>query len=115
MSHFATLSPGHYVYETRMINSFSLSYFPPAPRLAQPSPILYLPARGTRPLKSPAEGSLFLPCVSINLLRGRRMLGETKHPHPPSKQTPSHTPPAETPEMNHIIHAFLSVFVSHWL
>lgn len=78
MSHFATLSPGHYVYETKMINSFSLSYFPPAPRLAQPSPILYLPAQRTRPLKSPGEGSLFLPCVSINLLRGRRMLREPK-------------------------------------
>ena len=92
MSHFATLSPGHYVYETRMINSFSLSYFPPAPRLAQPSPILYLPARGTRPLKSPAEGSLFLPCVSINLLRGRRMLGETKHPPTPLQtNAKSHT------------------------
>lgn len=92
MSHFATLSPGHYVYETRMINSFSLSYFPPAPRLARPPPILYLPARGTRPLKSPGEGSLFLPRVSINLLRGRRMLRE---PNPPNKRRV--TPPAETP------------------
>lgn len=46
---------------------------------AQPSSILYLPARGTRPLKSP--GSLFLPRVSINLLRGRRMLREPKPPN----------------------------------
>lgn len=110
MSHFATLSLGHYVYESGMINSLGLSYFPPAPCLAQPSPILYLPARGTRPLKSPGEGSLSLPCVSINLLRGRQ---DAARAAPPNKRQV--TPPAETPEMNHIICAFLSVIVSHWL
>lgn len=110
MSHFTTLSPGHYIYETRMINSFCLSYFPPTSRLAQLSPILYLPAEGTRPLKSLGSGSLFLPCVSINLWRADWCREEPNTPLNKRRVTP----PAETPEMNHIIHAFLFVIVSQW-
>lgn len=63
-----------------------------------------------RPLKSSSKGSLFLPRVSINLWRGRRMMRELK---PINKRKA--TPPAETPEMNHKVHEFLSVTVPHWL
>lgn len=52
----------------------------------------------------------FSPRVSINLWRGRRMMREL---NPINKREA--TPPAETPEMNHKAHAFLSFTVPHWL
>lgn len=76
------------------------------PTSKNPSPILYSAAQGTGATLEPVvRVHSFFPRVSINLFRGRQTLQN------PQTNAPV-TPPAETPEINHFIHAFLSVIVS---
>lgn len=65
--------------------SLSSLFFPPSHCLVQPCPILYLLTRGTRPHKSPSEGSLFLVCLLIFWEADRCCVNRSP------KQTPSHT------------------------
>lgn len=101
--HFATLSPGHYMHVRRMINCSSFLFSPPPHVWHKPSPVLYLPAKGTRPLTAPEKGSHSLPGVSINL-SGRQTDAAR------AKQTPSHTT-WRNGGMNQKIRAFFSVIV----
>ena len=72
-----------------------------------PSFIYWLKEQGH--LRAPAKAHSFFPVSLLIFWEADRWYKNWT----PNK--PSVTTPAETPEMNHIIHAFLSVIVPHWL